>query len=128
MATPKPATSWSASSPTSTNGKAASTTTSPTQIVTVLSDDDGKQYAWHAFHSVGRNELAKQRPVVGDRIGFADDNTPEGKNYESYRVIVERADGEPKTIDWDKHAQPDDETDDQETELDDETPRPGPGR
>ena len=84
-------------------GQAASTTTSPTRSSPSSATSDGK-IAWHAFHSVGRNELAKQRPVVGDRIGIAYHGKPEGKNYESYRVIVERADGEPKTIDWDKHA------------------------
>ena len=40
----------------------------PYPIVTVR-QDDGTELALHAFHTVIANELAKQRPVVGERIG-----------------------------------------------------------
>ena len=92
-------TSWSASSSTSTNAKA---TSSRYPVVTVETGD-GQELAFHAFHTVARNELAKQRPVIGDRIGVAYHGKRDGKNYESYRVIVERTEAELKTIDWDKH-------------------------
>ena len=67
----------------------------PYPIVTVETDD-GNELAFHAFHTVARNELAKQRPAIGDRIGIAYHGKQDGKNYESYRVIVERAEPEPK--------------------------------
>lgn len=92
----------------------------PYPIVTVQTDD-GQELAWHAFHTVARNELAKQKPVVGDRIGIAYHGKPEGKSYESYRVIVERTDGSPKTLDWSRHEATDEELDD--TSADDETPK-----
>ena len=95
----------------------------PYPIVTIETDD-GNELAFHAFHTVARNELAKQRPVVGDRIGVAYHGKKDGKNYESYRVIVERTESEPKAIDWDKHVQADGETEqDVELEDDDETPK-----
>ena len=95
----------------------------PYPIVTVETDD-GNELAFHAFHTVARNELAKQRPVVGERIGIAYHGKKDGKNYESYRVIVERTESEPKAIDWDKHVQVDAETEqDVELEDDDETPK-----
>jgi len=81
---------------------------SPYPIVTV-ENDDGQELAFHAFHTVARNELGKQRPQIGDRIGIAYHGKPEGKSYESYRVIVEHAEPQAKAIDWDRHVA-DDET------------------
>jgi hypothetical protein len=52
--------------------------------------DDGEVVAVHAFHTVLKNELAKKRPDVGDRVGIKYLGTPPGKNYESYRVVIER--------------------------------------
>ena len=94
----------------------------PYPIVTVQ-DDDGNELAFHAFHTVARNELAKQRPAIGDRIGIAYHGKKNGKNYESYRVIVDRPDSEPKTIDWDKHVTADDEPEQDGEPEDDETPK-----
>jgi len=94
----------------------------PYPIVTVETDD-GQEMAFHAFHTVARNELAKQRPVIGNRIGIAYHGRPEGKSYEAYRVIVERADSQPKAIDWDKHRTEDEAELDDETEPVDETPK-----
>src|SRR5206468_3062798 len=82
-------------------------------IVTVLTDE-GEELAFHAFRTVAKNELAKVRPQIGDRIGIAYHGKPDGKDYELYRIIVER-DEAPKALDWDKHAdemgtvEPDDE-------------------
>ena len=50
----------------------------PYPIVTVETDD-GNELACHAFHTVARNELAKQRPVVGERIGIAYHGKADGK-------------------------------------------------
>jgi hypothetical protein len=71
-------------------------------VVTVLTDE-GDELAFHAFRTVAKNELAKQRPQVGDRIGIKYVGKPEGKDYELYRIKVER-DEQSKSIDWDKHT------------------------
>jgi hypothetical protein len=97
----------------------------PYPIVTVERDDDGREVAWHAYHTVARNELAKQRPQRGDRIGIAYHGKPDGKSYESYRIIVEPAEPQANEIDWDKHRT-DNETE-QDVELDDETLRGATG-
>jgi hypothetical protein len=72
-------------------------------IVTVRTDD-GTELAFHAFHTVARNELAKQRPQIGDRIGIAYHGKPKGKTYEAYRIIVER-DEQPKQLDWEEYVE-----------------------
>lgn len=72
--------------------------------ILVVETDDGQEFAFHAFHTVARNELAKQRPAVGDRVGVAYHGKKDGRNYESYRIIVERAAADPRTFDWDKVA------------------------
>lgn len=69
-------------------------------IIVVLTDS-GDQLAFHAFHTVAKSELAKARPVVGDRIGVKYLGKPEGKNYESYRITVARDDGR-QQLDWDR--------------------------
>ena len=89
-------------------------------IVTVQ-PDDGTETAFHAFHTVARNELAKQRPQIGDRIGIAYHGMPEGKSYESYRIVVEHADPQANRIDWDKHRDPDES--DQDAGVDDYDPK-----
>ena len=75
----------------------------PYPIVTVAAED-GTERAWHAFHTVGRNELARQRPMIGDRLGVKYlGKSPKG--YEAYRVLVEHA--TPTTaagVDWTKIA------------------------
>lgn len=71
-------------------------------VVTVLTDE-GEELAFHAFHTVARNELAKRRPQVGDRIGIAYHGKPEGKEYELYRVVVESDRQSPSGINWDRH-------------------------
>lgn len=86
-------------------------------IVTVLTDE-GAELAFHAFRTVAKNELAKQRPQVGDRIGIVYLGKPEGKDYELYRIKVER-DEQSKSIDWDKHAsEPAEPTESSETKDD----------
>jgi hypothetical protein len=74
-------------------------------IIGVLTDD-GDEFSVHAYHTVLRNEVAQQRPRVGDRIGIAyhgkkDDGE---KGYERYRVIVEHQAQPDTEPDWDRHA------------------------
>jgi hypothetical protein len=73
----------------------------PYPIVTVLTDT-GDERAFHGFHTVARNELAKQRPKVGERIGIAYHGLSD-KGYERYRIIVER--DETPSLDWDRYAE-----------------------
>lgn len=70
-------------------------------IVTVR-QEDGTEKAIHALHSVLKNELIRQRPQPGEKIGVRYNGfvaTPDGKfkGYESYTVKIER---EAKEFDW----------------------------
>ncbi len=47
--------------------------------------------AVHAFHTVLRQELESKQPAEGDRIGIRYLGVPDDKDYESYRVVIERA-------------------------------------
>jgi hypothetical protein len=72
--------------------------------ITVL-DDDGVEWTFHGYHTIAKNELAKQRPVPGDRIGIKYHGKKQGaKNtYESYRVLVEHAEPVPAPApNWDQ--------------------------
>ena len=42
----------------------------PYPILTVLSEADGLEYAWHAFHTMARNAVAKKKPQIGERVGI----------------------------------------------------------
>jgi hypothetical protein len=42
----------------------------PYPILTVLSEADGQEYAWHAFHTMARNAVAKKKPQIGEIIGI----------------------------------------------------------
>lgn len=59
-----------------------------------IEQDDGTEIAVHAFHSVLRNELESKQPSEGDRIGIRYAGKVAGKSggrdYESYRVVLER--------------------------------------
>jgi hypothetical protein len=72
-------------------------------IVTVLADD-GREVTFHAFHTVAKAELARQRPAVGDRLAVKYFGRDEERGYERYRVLVEKAVATPATPDWDKMA------------------------
>jgi hypothetical protein len=58
--------------------------------------------AFHAFHTVAKAELARKRPVIGDRIAIKYFGRDEEKGYERYRILIERTE---QPIDWDKHAE-----------------------
>jgi hypothetical protein len=62
------------------------------------------EYAWHAFHTMARNEVAKKRPQVGERIGacyHGKGQAAPGMNPpERWRLIVDRPPAEQRAIDW----------------------------
>jgi hypothetical protein len=59
-------------------------------IVTVLTSD-GDERAFHAFHTVAKNELSRQRPRVGDTLAVKYFGRDAEAGYERYRVLVEHA-------------------------------------
>lgn len=67
--------------------------------IVVIRKDDGEEKAVHGFHTVLRNELAKNQPQVGERTGIkylGDVETKPGskfKSFKGYRVQVEREKG-----------------------------------
>lgn len=71
-------------------------------ILTVRKED-GEEVAVHAFHTVLKNELVRQRPKAGERIGIkflGEQPTKPGSPYKSfigYRVKVDRVGGD---YDW----------------------------
>ncbi len=69
-----------------------------------IATEDGRDVLVHGFHSVLKKELANQKPQPGDRIGirYAGLKTPKGagKDYESYRVIVEHLSAPAPAPDW----------------------------
>lgn len=70
-------------------------------IVTVLTEA-GKEFSFHGFHTVAKNELARQRPRVGDRLAVKYFGKDEERGYERYRVIVEHAEpAQNEPVDWD---------------------------
>lgn len=72
-------------------------------IITVARED-GLEFAFHAFHSVAKNELARLEPVTGEKIGikYLGEKTPKGggKAYKSYRIKIDRTAETGRTIDW----------------------------
>ena len=76
----------------------------PYPIITVLAEEGstlecesihaGTELAWHAFHTIARREIAKQRPAIGDHIGIAYHGPAEKASAgfspaERWRVIVD---------------------------------------
>lgn len=72
--------------------------------VVVLEVGDGAEVAVHGFHCVLKNELAKLRPAVGDRLAVKYLGKPDGKSYELYKVVIERKTSTEPEPDWDSHA------------------------
>jgi hypothetical protein len=76
----------------------------PYPVVHVL-DADGRELVVHAYPAVLRDELARQRPTVGDRIGVRFIAPPDdARNYARFRVLVEHADGNTQAVDWEAQA------------------------
>jgi hypothetical protein len=61
-------------------------------IVTVR-QDDGVELAFHAFHTVARNELAKLHPQVGQRLAVRYEGEKQGADgrskYHHYRIATD---------------------------------------
>jgi hypothetical protein len=75
----------------------------------VIRQEDGTEKAVHAFHTVLKNELLRQKPNIGERIGIkylGEQPTKPGSKFKSfigYRVKVDRKAG---TFDWNQVGQP----------------------
>ena len=61
--------------------------------IVTLRTDEGRDFAFHAYHTVARRELEKLQPKVGDRIGIAYHGPHPTRNYERYRIVIARATG-----------------------------------
>lgn len=79
----------------------------------VVRTDDGAEFAVHAFHTVLKNELTRQKPQIGERIGIkylGEQATKPGSKFKSfigYRVKVDR---KAAAFDWNKiGVEPEDE-------------------
>jgi hypothetical protein len=76
----------------------------PYPLVIVEDEASGEELAVHGFHTVLKNELIRQRPKAGERIGIkylGDIATKAGSPYKSYKgwkVRVERETG--TAFDW----------------------------
>lgn len=99
----------------------------PYPIVTVKTDT-GEEWAFHAFHTVAKNELAKLRPQVGDQIGIKYIGRVKSANgrssYHAYRISNSSARG----VNWSKYD--DDTAPDMPADtagLPEPTPAPMPG-
>lgn len=64
--------------------------------------DDGEELTFHAFRSVAKSELAKVRPVVGDRIGILYIGPQPGIDYHLYKIRLDRVNSA-AALDWDKY-------------------------
>lgn len=75
--------------------------------ILVVRKEDGEEKAVHAFHSVLKREILKQRPQVGEEIGikFLGEVKPKnGANpYIGYVVKIER---EPGAFNWNAFGAP----------------------
>jgi hypothetical protein len=78
----------------------------PYPIITVETDG-GQQFAFHAFHTVAKSELAAQKPRIGERVGvkYIGQIASQGGRgkYHGYRIIVDR----PMTLDWSTYGDED---------------------
>jgi len=101
----------------------------PYPILTVL-DEAGHEWAWHAFHTMARNEVAKRRPQIGEQVGISyhgKGTAAPGMNApERWRLLVDRPRELQPPIDWEAVApdatQADDTTSATAPAADDEIP------
>jgi len=69
----------------------------------IVATDDGREFAIHCFRTVLKNEVAKKRPQIGDRIGVKYFGKQPDKDFHGYKLVLERGAGiVPETIDFDK--------------------------
>ena len=79
-----------------------------------LRDADGVLWQVHCFHTTLRRELASIKPQPGERLGLKYLGKQQGakREYESYRVTVDRPDAESKPVDWEALGAEEPSTDD----------------
>lgn len=65
--------------------------------IVTISNNDGS-WEFHAFHTVARQEIRRQRPNIGDLIGVRYLGKPDGKDYELYRIVIERLPTSPNPL------------------------------
>jgi hypothetical protein len=72
-------------------------------IELVPADDADIVWRITGYHTVLAREIAEQRPAVGDRAGVKYLGRIDGakSSYESYRVVVDKANAPAVEIDWD---------------------------
>jgi len=68
----------------------------------IVATETGEEKAFHAFRTVAKQEIARQKPSVGDRIGIKYLGRMPDKNYDGYKIRVVRSDGPPPALDFDK--------------------------
>ena len=73
----------------------------PYPIIT-LRQEDGEEFAVHAFHGVLQSELARVAPKHGDTLGIKYSGKDQEKGYHRYRV--RRAGGD-SALSWSKYAE-----------------------
>jgi hypothetical protein len=80
------------------------TTEYGTYPIVTIQTDTGQELDFHAFHTVAKNELARQRPVVGDEIAVKYFGRDDERGYERYRVVIEHAQKPEAAVNWDTIA------------------------
>jgi hypothetical protein len=71
-------------------GERDSSFSGPYPYVVVDRDGNEGEVIIHGFHTVLRNELARLRPRVGDRLGVRYLGLHDEGKYERYRVVLDR--------------------------------------
>lgn len=76
----------------------SNTTSYGTYPIVVIQPESGEPKAFHAFHTVARDQLEKGYPSIGDEIGvryLGKVATPDGdyEGYQNYRVVIEHPAG-----------------------------------
>lgn len=75
----------------------------PAYPLLIVLTDDGREIAFHAFHTVAKRELARQRASVGDRIAVKYfGRTENDRGYERYRLLIDKPQKGP---DWERIEQ-----------------------
>ena len=86
-----------------TAGQSEYTVSGKYPILVVLDEETGEEKAVHGFHSVLQNELLRQKPQPGERVGIkylGEQATKPGSKFKSfigYRVKVDRV---AQAFDW----------------------------
>lgn len=71
----------------------------------IVQTDDGKEMAFHAFRTVAKQEIARHKPQVGDRIGIKYLGRLPDKTYDGYKIRIIRSEAPAPAIDFDALTQ-----------------------